>query len=70
MCSSFFKQIQLPEGSLACWVFLSCLEVLQTSEKLNDPNQSNAHSLYTASLWDYARRKVTLLLTFLYHLHF
>lgn len=51
-------EIQLPEGSLACWVFLSCLEVLQTSEKLNDTNQSNAHSLYTASLWDYARRKL------------
>ncbi|XP_014773822.1 trafficking protein particle complex subunit 10 [Octopus bimaculoides] len=52
-------EIEMPEGSLACWVFLSCLEVLHTSDKLNNSTEKlNSHSLYTASLWDYARKKL------------
>ncbi|GAB1598898.1 trafficking protein particle complex subunit 10-like [Argonauta hians] len=52
-------EIEMPEGSLACWVFLSCLEVLHTSDKLNNStSKAVSHSLYTASLWDYARKKL------------
>ena len=46
-------------GAVACWVFLSCLEVLQTCDKFTDTGQMEAYSLHTASLWDYARNKVS-----------
>ena len=48
----------MPEGSMACWVFLSCLEALRTCEKFNDTGHMETYSLHTASLWDYARKKV------------
>jgi hypothetical protein len=53
-------EISAPPGAVACWVFLCCLEVLQTCERFNDSGQVEAYSLYTASLWAYARDKVTL----------
>ena len=56
---SYF-QVEVPEGALACWVFLSCLEVLNVSEKHSDKLQIDKYSLYTASLWDHARKKVII----------
>jgi hypothetical protein len=52
--------IAAPPGAVACWVFLCCLEVLHTCERFNDSGQVEAYSLYTASLWAYARDKVRL----------
>ncbi|XP_021932391.1 trafficking protein particle complex subunit 10 isoform X2 [Zootermopsis nevadensis] len=51
-------EISTPPGAVACWVFLCCLEVLQTCERFNDSGQVEAYSLYTASLWAYARDKL------------
>jgi len=51
-------EISAPAGAVACWVFLCCLEVLHTCEHFNDSGQVEAYSLYTASLWAYARDKV------------
>jgi hypothetical protein len=53
-------EISAPAGAVACWVFLCCLEVLHTCERFNDSGQVEAYSLYTASLWAYARDKVGL----------
>jgi hypothetical protein len=54
-------EISAPPGAVACWVFLCCLEVLQNCERFNDSGQVEAYSLYTASLWAYARDKVRLI---------
>ncbi|GLH14883.1 Uncharacterized protein GBIM_19313 [Gryllus bimaculatus] len=51
-------EISSPPGAVACWVFLCCLEVLHTCERFNDSGQVEAYSLYTASLWAYARDKL------------
>lgn len=51
-------EISMPPGSVACWVFLSCLEVLETCEKFSDTSQIKSYSLYTAGLWAYAREKL------------
>ncbi|XP_069695323.1 trafficking protein particle complex subunit 10 isoform X2 [Periplaneta americana] len=51
-------EISAPSGAVACWVFLCCLEVLHTCERFNDSGQVEAYSLYTASLWAYARDKL------------
>ncbi|XP_040580645.1 trafficking protein particle complex subunit 10 [Lepeophtheirus salmonis] len=44
-------QIPCPKGSISCWVLLSCLEILSICH-------NEANSLYTASLWNYAREKL------------
>ncbi|XP_064489263.1 trafficking protein particle complex subunit 10-like [Ornithodoros turicata] len=51
-------EVSMVPGSVACWVFLSCLEVLSTCERFNDSTQVEAYSLYTAGLWSYAREKL------------
>ncbi|GAB6032525.1 Trafficking protein particle complex subunit 10 [Chamberlinius hualienensis] len=51
-------EVCLPPGAVSCWVFLSCLEILQTCEKFHDSTQVEAYSLYTAGLWAYARDKL------------
>ncbi|XP_022242094.1 trafficking protein particle complex subunit 10-like [Limulus polyphemus] len=51
-------EIVMPPGSIACWVFLSCLEVLQTCEIFKESSQVEACSLYTAGLRSYAREKL------------
>ena len=48
----------MPVGTIDCWVFLSCLEVLNKCEKFTGSDPMKSYSLYTASLWDYSRRKV------------
>jgi hypothetical protein len=62
-------EISAPPGAVACWVFLCCLEVLQTCERFNDSGQVEAYSLYTASLWAYARDKVRPTDVLFLHLH-
>ena len=50
---------QHPAGSIACWTFLSCLEILLTCEQHSDAsNRIQLYCLYTASLWTYAREKL------------
>ena len=49
----------MPPGATSCWVFISCLEVLQQCEKYHGTvSDVQDQYLYTASLWDYARIKV------------
>ncbi|GFR71067.1 trafficking protein particle complex subunit 10-like [Elysia marginata] len=51
-------EIEAPRGALACWVILSCLEVLNACN-LHSPGQLDERfALYTANLWDYARKKL------------
>lgn len=51
-------EIEVPQGAVACWVILSCLEVLNACN-LNSPAQLDERfALYTANLWDYARKKL------------
>ncbi|GFW67095.1 trafficking protein particle complex subunit 10 [Trichonephila clavipes] len=59
-CISELKilEVSMPPGSVACWVFLSCFEVLQTCEKFSDTSQIKEYSLYCAGLWAYAREKL------------
>jgi hypothetical protein len=54
-------EIECPAGSVACWVFLSTLEVLFTCQKVCDLSpevklQQFFHE--TADLWSYARQKL------------
>lgn len=51
-------EVSAPEGALAAWVFLVCLEILQTCEKFVDSQLVQAYSMHTASLWAYARDKL------------
>eukprot|EP00094_Tigriopus_californicus_P010596 TCALIF_10222-PA protein Name:"Similar to TRAPPC10 Trafficking protein particle complex subunit 10 (Homo sapiens)" AED:0.34 eAED:0.37 QI:23/0/0/0.54/1/0.90/11/0/941 len=52
-------ELSFPKGSIACWVFLSCLEILLTYEKYSDSsNRIQLYCLHTASLWEYARSKL------------
>ncbi|XP_055945623.1 trafficking protein particle complex subunit 10-like [Argiope bruennichi] len=59
-CISELKilEVNMPPGAVACWVFLSCFEVLQTCEKFSDTSQIKEYSLYCAGLWAYAREKL------------
>lgn len=58
MISFLLWQVGMPVGTIDCWVFLSCLEVLNKCEKFSGSDPMKSYSLYTASLWDYARKKV------------
>lgn len=49
----------MPPGALDCWVFLSCLEVLQRIEGCCDRAHLDANSAHTVGLWSYATEKVT-----------
>ncbi|XP_038059010.1 trafficking protein particle complex subunit 10-like isoform X2 [Patiria miniata] len=51
-------EVSMPTGSMACWVFLSCLEVLQSCEKYTDSSNVENYSHFTASLWVYAQTKL------------
>ena len=51
-------EVSLPDGAEACWVFLSCLEVLRTCERYSDSSEMENYSLQTANLWAYAREKL------------
>lgn len=45
-------------GIIDCWVFLSCLEVLNKCEKFFGFDFIKSYFLYIVSLWDYVRKKV------------
>nr|XP_023648703.1 trafficking protein particle complex subunit 10 [Paramormyrops kingsleyae] len=51
-------EVSVPQGALDCWVFLSCLEVLQRIEGCCDRAQLEANSSHTVGLWTYATEKV------------
>uniref|UniRef100_A0A669F731 Trafficking protein particle complex subunit 10 n=1 Tax=Oreochromis niloticus TaxID=8128 RepID=A0A669F731_ORENI len=44
-------EVQVLEGALDCWVFLSCLEVLHRIEGCCDPAQLAANCSHTVGLW-------------------
>ncbi|XP_046985474.1 trafficking protein particle complex subunit 10 [Schistocerca americana] len=54
-------EISTPPGAVACWVFLCCLEVLQTCESCpgsTDCDSGDSYPVHAASLWAYARDKL------------
>ncbi|XP_053396902.1 trafficking protein particle complex subunit 10-like isoform X2 [Mercenaria mercenaria] len=50
--------IEITEGGLDCWVYLSGLEVLLKCENMTDSVNPRAQALNTAYLWDYVCRKL------------
>lgn len=56
---SVYLQVSVPPGALDCWVFLSCLEVLQRIEGCCDRAQIDANVSHTVGLWSYATEKVS-----------
>lgn len=55
------SQVSAPPGALDCWVFLSCLEVLQRMEGCCDRAQIDSNVAHTVGLWSYATEKVLAL---------
>ncbi|XP_015219071.1 trafficking protein particle complex subunit 10 isoform X2 [Lepisosteus oculatus] len=51
-------EVSVLQGSLDCWVFLSCLEVLQRIEGCCDRAQLEANISHTVGLWTYATEKL------------
>ncbi|XP_042201859.1 trafficking protein particle complex subunit 10 [Callorhinchus milii] len=51
-------EIQMPVGAVDCWVYISCLEVLQRIETFCDTNQNDSFAAYAAGLRAYAREKL------------
>ena len=51
-------EISVTEGGIACWVFLSALEILHKCERYSDSSQMDSYSRHTVGLWSYARNKV------------
>ncbi|XP_039367445.1 trafficking protein particle complex subunit 10 [Mauremys reevesii] len=51
-------EVSVPPGALDCWVFLSCLEVLQRIEGCCDRAQVDANVSHTVGLWSYATEKL------------
>ncbi|XP_032485859.1 trafficking protein particle complex subunit 10 isoform X3 [Phocoena sinus] len=50
--------VSVPPGALDCWVFLSCLEVLQRIEGCCDRAQIDSNIAHTVGLWSYATEKL------------
>ncbi|XP_069422500.1 trafficking protein particle complex subunit 10 isoform X2 [Ovis canadensis] len=57
-CEYFMVQVSVPPGALDCWVFLSCLEVLQRIEGCCDRAQIDSNIAHTVGLWSYATEKL------------
>ncbi|XP_061483502.1 trafficking protein particle complex subunit 10 isoform X2 [Rhineura floridana] len=51
-------EVSVPPGALDCWVFLSCLEVLQRIEGCCDWSQIDANVSHTVGLWSYSTEKL------------
>lgn len=51
-------EVACPPGSVACWLFLGCLEVLRSCEQFNEIFEVQKYSMFTASLWSYASDKL------------
>ncbi|KAM3933333.1 trafficking protein particle complex subunit 10 [Leptodactylus fuscus] len=54
-------EVAVPPGALDCWVFLSCLEVLQRIEGCCERAQIEANVSHTVGLWSYATEKLQAL---------
>ncbi|MBN3304545.1 TPC10 protein, partial [Amia calva] len=54
-------EVSVLQGALDCWVFLSCLEVLQRIEGCCDRVQLDSNSSHTVGLWTYATEKLKCL---------
>ncbi|XP_066455538.1 trafficking protein particle complex subunit 10 isoform X2 [Eleutherodactylus coqui] len=54
-------EVSVPPGALDCWVFLSCLEVLQRIEGCCERAQLEANISHTVGLWSYATEKLQAL---------
>ncbi|XP_024613927.1 trafficking protein particle complex subunit 10 isoform X3 [Neophocaena asiaeorientalis asiaeorientalis] len=50
--------VSVQPGALDCWVFLSCLEVLQRIEGCCDRAQIDSNIAHTVGLWSYATEKL------------
>lgn len=57
-------------GGIACWVFLSALEILHKCERYSDSSQLDLYSYYTVGLWSYARDNVSFSLFIFVNLKF
>ncbi|XP_029433678.1 trafficking protein particle complex subunit 10 isoform X2 [Rhinatrema bivittatum] len=51
-------EVLVPPGALDCWVFLSCLEVLQRIEGCHEQAQIEANMSHMVELWSYATEKL------------
>ncbi|XP_078089198.1 trafficking protein particle complex subunit 10 isoform X1 [Mustelus asterias] len=51
-------EVSVPVGALDCWVFLSCLEVLQRIEGCCDQAELENNYCHTVGLWSYATEKL------------
>ncbi|KAJ1112124.1 hypothetical protein NDU88_000392 [Pleurodeles waltl] len=51
-------EVSVPPGALDCWVFLSCLEVLQRIEGCCDRAQLDSNISHMVGLWSYATEKL------------
>ncbi|XP_041114693.1 trafficking protein particle complex subunit 10-like isoform X2 [Polyodon spathula] len=51
-------EVLVLQGALDCWVFLSCLEVLQRIESCSDWAQLDSNASHTVGLWTYATEKL------------
>ncbi|XP_023048183.2 trafficking protein particle complex subunit 10 isoform X5 [Piliocolobus tephrosceles] len=58
MWSTSGPGVSVPPGALDCWVFLSCLEVLQRIEGCCDRTQIDSNIAHTVGLWSYATEKL------------
>ncbi|XP_023619341.1 trafficking protein particle complex subunit 10 isoform X6 [Myotis lucifugus] len=58
MWSTSVPAVSVPPGALDCWVFLSCLEVLQRIEGCCDRAQIDSNIAHTVGLWSYATEKL------------
>ncbi|XP_074245247.1 trafficking protein particle complex subunit 10 isoform X5 [Saimiri boliviensis] len=58
MLSTSGPGVSVPPGALDCWVFLSCLEVLQRIEGCCDRAQIDSNIAHTVGLWSYATEKL------------
>ncbi|XP_070108546.1 trafficking protein particle complex subunit 10 isoform X9 [Equus przewalskii] len=58
MLSTLVLGVSVPPGALDCWVFLSCLEVLQRIEGCCDRAQIDSNIAHTVGLWSYATEKL------------
>lgn len=55
-------EVYYPDGALACWIFLCCLEIILMCQNLKENTHSDACSWYTAPLMELAVCKVKILI--------
>ncbi|XP_014254615.1 trafficking protein particle complex subunit 10 [Cimex lectularius] len=50
--------VSYTQGAIACWVYLSCMEVLEACGRFSEPNLIEKYSKFTAGILSYAREKL------------